>query len=84
MKSLAERYSDRTCAIIRKNGRILLRATDGWYLGQWSCVVGGEDSCRWANRKGAVEFGNLQVAFAIAKIFNRHKVKVVVVYPKKK
>jgi hypothetical protein len=75
-----ERYTDRTCAIIKRGGRILIKAEDGWYVGGWSNIAGGEDYILWTSRPHAQEFGDLTVAFAVSKIFTRKKVKVVTVY----
>jgi hypothetical protein len=74
-----EKLTQRTIRIIEKHGRILLKADDGWYLGQWTNIAGGPDKAEWSRKAGALEMFNLQWAFTIAPLYD---CKVVVVYPK--
>lgn len=73
---------EKTCRIINRGGVIYLRGGDGWYVGAWSNIAGGEDCVKWSRRKTALEFGDLRTAHAVKRIFARRNVKVVVVYPK--
>ena len=75
-----KRLQDRSCKIIEKGGRILLKKGD-WYIGSWTNVVTGPDNVHWGGKRDALEIFNLQWAFAIAPLYG---CKVVVSYPKKK
>ena len=79
-----DRLTKRTIDIINKGGRIILKEKgDGfskWYLSAWTNIAAGPDKASWSKRGSALEFFNLQWAFAIAPLYD---CKVVVVYPKK-
>jgi len=75
-----ERLTDRTCRIIQRGGRIVIKRNDGWYLSGWTNVFSGPDGAQWAAAKHAVEIATLEWAFALAKLY---KAKVVVQYCKR-
>lgn len=80
MKSRRERLRDRTCAIIDRDGIILLKRGP-WYLGQWTNVAAGREGEDWGWRHGALGFSDLEIAFAVAPVYDA---KVVVFYPRGK
>lgn len=74
------KLTQRTIAIIKKGGRIVLKRADGCYLGQWTNIAAGPDKADWSsNNKIALEIFNLLWAFTIAPLY---KCKVYVIYPK--
>ena len=76
-----DRLTKRTIDIINKHGRIVLKEKHSdWYLSSWTNIAAGPDKASWSRRHSALEFFNLQWAFAIAPLYD---CKVVVVYPKK-
>ncbi len=81
MRKYDEGLMERTCRIIKRRGRILLKSSEGWYLGQHTNIAAGFDSAVWAWRPAALEIDTLELAFLLAPFF---ECKVVVVYPKGK
>ena len=81
------KLTERTIAIIKRGGRILLRKKVGpsndpyWYIGALTNIAGGPDAVNWSHKHSALPFFNLKWAFTIAPLYNCN---VVVVYPKKK
>lgn len=80
-KQRNDALTEATCRIIEAGGRIYLRAEDGWYVGCWSNLAGGEDHVHWSSRAGALEIGDLRTAHALVGIFSRRKVRVSVALP---
>jgi hypothetical protein len=71
------KYTDRTCALIRRGRSILLKREDGTYLDQWTCIQAGPDSVTWTyDRATAMAFHNLDWAFAIARLYGCKVVSV--------
>ncbi len=60
---------DRTCKIIEKNGRILLKNREGWYLQQHTNIAAGFDAAVWGRREAALEIDTLELAFILAPYF---------------
>ena len=78
-----ERYdilTKRSCKIIEKGGRILLKK-NGSYLHAWTDISAGWDKAVFGRKYSAKEFCDLKIAFAVAPYF---ACKVVVLYPNKK
>lgn len=71
----------RTIKIIERDGRIVLKRSDGFYLSNWSNIAAGWDKASWSSKRNAMEIFNLEMAFALAPLF---KCKVFVLYPKGK
>ncbi len=69
----------RTIAIIKKNGKIVLKRDDGWYLSSWTNIAAGPDKADWSTKRNALEIFSLRWAFTIAPLY---KCKVYVLYPK--
>lgn len=74
-----QKYTDRTIAIIKRHGRIVLKDANGWYLHCWTNIAAGPDCVQWGKRKAALEIFNLEWAFAIAPLYNA---KAFSVFPK--
>ena len=69
---------DRTCEIVRRRGRIVLRR-HGWYVHSHTNIAAGFDAAVWGRRESALEIDTLELAFLLAPFFES---KVVVVYPR--
>lgn len=74
------KLTERTIAIIKKHGRIVLKRKDNWYLSCWTNIAAGPDKADWSGKQSAMEVFSLEWAFAIAPLY---KCKVIVIYPKK-
>lgn len=80
MNKYNEKLMDRTCAIIRRGGRLLLKnAGGGYYLHHHTNIAAGFGSAVWGRRHAALEIDTLELAFLLAPFF---ECKVVAVYPK--
>jgi hypothetical protein len=75
------KLTERTIAIIKKNGKIVLKRADGFYLSCWTNIAAGPDNADWSGKKNALEIFSLLWAFTIAPLY---KTKVTVIYPKGK
>jgi len=61
----------RSIALIKENRQILLKKCDGTYLHQWTNIAAGPDNANWTTRHQlALEFFNLEWAFAIAPLYD--------------
>lgn len=65
---MKERLTSRTCDII-KRGRIIVLKKGPWYLHQHTSIPSGLDGAKWGWRASAMEFDNLEWAFAIAPLY---------------
>jgi len=65
-----ERYTERTCKLIRACKLIILKRPDGTYLGQHTMIQAGPDCVSWTYwRVCAMDVFDLKWAFAIAKLY---------------
>jgi len=74
------KLEQRTIAIIKRNGRIVLKKGN-YYLSSWTNIAAGPDNANWSNKSNALEFFSLKWAFTIAPLY---RAKVIVLYPKEK
>ena len=88
VKQRGSNLTSRTITIINRGGRIILKRKEEnsnykpTYLGAWSNIAAGPDSADWTyQKKSALEFFNLEWAYAIAPLYN---CKVIVLHKKKK